>query len=35
MKTALRLYYTLGSGKLSDDPRYIKYMSAVGIFYEE
>jgi hypothetical protein len=35
MKTALRLYYTLSSGRLADDPRYIKYMSAVGIKYEE
>ncbi len=35
MKTALRLYYTLSSGRLADDPRYIKYMSTVGIKYEE
>ncbi len=34
MKTALRLYSTLGSGRLADDPRYIKYMSAVGVKYE-
>jgi hypothetical protein len=35
MKTALKLYYTLGTGTLSDDLRYIKYMSTVGVTYEE
>jgi hypothetical protein len=35
IKTALRLYYTLGSGRLADDPRYNKYMSAVGVRNEE
>jgi hypothetical protein len=34
-KTALRPYCTLGSGRLADDPRYIKYMLAVGAMYEE
>jgi hypothetical protein len=34
MKTAPRLlYYTLGSGRLSDDPRYIYYVSTVAALY--
>jgi hypothetical protein len=35
IKTVLRLYFTLGSGRLADDPRCNKYMSAVGVRYEE